>query len=584
MSHLAQKRRLPVLALLFLSLLVVACGGSTNQTGNNTGKAPDDQQIFVTPITGVSNIATFDPARVGDTPSSKAVNMVYTGLVQLNNNLEVYPQLAKDWQQSEDGLTWTFTLKPDTKFSDGSPLTSKDVVYSIDRAFDPALKNAGAAFYLGKIKDSEKRIDGSLKSLINHSLFAPDPQTVKIVTSVKAPYFLQALTYPCSWVVNEKLVQKYGIDKWTDHMTEAVGAGPFIVQKYQPGNEIVFVPNPNYYGDKPQIKKVVMPFYRDTKTVYKSYETGQVHEAPVQTANMEQARQLPKNQLKSVLQLNTFYYVMNYLTVPFNNLKVRQAFALAIDKEKIAHNVYHDRVKGTNNFVPKGQPGYNENITAPDGEKSVKGNPQKAKQLFEEGLKELHLTRDSLPKITFTVATNGSIDVKNELEVVQSMWKSALGIEVTINDMDFNQRNSYVKTGKNNAKGPMLWSTGWAADYPDPQDWLDLFLDDPDGGNSTNFAHNNSDTLKQQQDIQALIKKADETMNTDERMKLYNQAEQQLINDVALIPIYQKLGYTVRKPCVVGLTDNAQGIVPPNDWAHVYISNETPCARTEKYR
>jgi ABC-type oligopeptide transport system substrate-binding subunit len=527
-------------------------------------------------------MATFDPAIMGDAAAAKAITMTFTGLVGLNDNAQVYGQMARSWEVSDDGLTWTFSLKPDLKFSDGSPLTAADVVYSIDRAFDPSLKNASAPFYLGIIKGTEKRADGSLKSLINYSLFAPDDHTVKIVTRERAPYFLQALTFACSWVVNKKLVEKYGNQRWTDHINEGGGAGPFTVERYVHGKEIVLVPNANYYGTKPLLKKVVIPFYPDSKSVFKAYEAGQVSEAEVQTADLARARSL-KNQLHRAEQLTTFYYQMNYLAVPFNNIKVRQAFALAIDKDKIAHNVYKDKIVPTNHFVPKGQLGYNEKLVGPAGVASTKGDPAKARQLFEEGLKELNLTRKSLPRIVFTVSTGGSPDMKNEAQAVQAMWKDVLGVEVTINDMDGNQLRDYIQTARKNPKGPMIWATSWVVDYPDPQDWLDLFLDDSGDSNVINYAHNASATNELQKKTQELIRKADTTMKESERLPMYYQAEQQVIDDVAALPIYQGVTNMVRKPCVVGVVDNALTMIMPEDWGKIYISNDTPCANTSAY-
>ena len=189
--------------LALIAMLVVACeggGGTSNVTPTAaTTKAPAVQQILNLPLS-VSDILTFDPGLASDQASVDAINTVFTGMVQLNDQLQVTSQMATTWTSSPDGLTWTFTLKSGMKFSDGSPLTSADVVYSIDRALSPQISNRSgdALTYLGLIKDSDKRSAGKIPSLINDSLLTPDANTVVIKLNQATAYFLQALSYPAS--------------------------------------------------------------------------------------------------------------------------------------------------------------------------------------------------------------------------------------------------------------------------------------------------------------------------------------------------------------------------------------------------
>src|SRR5215471_14006402 len=193
-----------------LLTLVVLLLSSCNLFGSNTPnipakpvKAPAKDQVFVAPILGAADITTFDPALAYDTSSISAIQMVFTGLVQLDDKFQIQPQLAQTWQQSPDGMTWTFHLKPHLKFSDGTPLTSADVIYSIDRALQPTTKSTVAPIYLDLIKDSDKLLGGGIQSLINDSLLAPDPNTVVIQTNRSAAYFLSMLAYSCSFVVEK---------------------------------------------------------------------------------------------------------------------------------------------------------------------------------------------------------------------------------------------------------------------------------------------------------------------------------------------------------------------------------------------
>ncbi|GLV54810.1 ABC transporter substrate-binding protein [Dictyobacter sp. S3.2.2.5] len=585
-SHALSSRRLLPALLCIIAVLLAACGGTAPATTNsntNSSKASDDKQILIQPITGRADLKTFDPALAGDIPSINAISKVFTGLVSLNDKLEVQKQLAQSYEASPDGLTWTFKLKPGLKFSDGTPLTSKDVAYSIDRALDPQVGSGVASTYLGLIKDSDKRGAGKINTLINDSILTPDDQTVILKTTQKAAYFLEALTYNTSFVVERKLVDKYG-KNWTDHLDEGGGAGPWKVQKFDHGKQIVFVPNTNYYGTAPKLKKIVVPFYKDSQTAYQAYQNGQVHITGVPSSLVATAKTLPDNQYHQIPILAIDFIAMNYLTKPFDNIKIRQAFALALDKYALAHNVGKDANVATNHIVPQGMPGYNENLTGPQGVKDTKGDATKAKQLFEEGMKEAGYTRANFPPVVFTVATEGSSDAANAFSAMQQMWKNALGIDVKVRDTDFNTLLDQANAAANNPKGIQMWYADWYADYPDPQDWLTLLFGNGASKNGMNYGQNKQSYAAEQQANQALMVKADANANTTERMQQYNTAEQALINDVAWIPTAQEISTSVRKPCVVGVVDNAQGLTPPDDWGSIYINNNSTCANTSQYK
>src|SRR5579864_342458 len=193
---------------LSLLLLLTACDlfGGGNPTPTAQVKAAPDKQILTMPIIGMSDITTFDPALAADPASISAVQMVFTGLVQLDDHQQVRPQLASNWSVSPDGLSWTFHLKQHLKFSGGTPLTSQDVAYSINRALLPTTKSTVAPIYLGLIRDADKLLRGTIATLINDSLITPDPATIIIQTRKQAAYFLSMLAYPGAYVVEQRLI------------------------------------------------------------------------------------------------------------------------------------------------------------------------------------------------------------------------------------------------------------------------------------------------------------------------------------------------------------------------------------------
>lgn len=557
--------------LALIAMLVVGCGGSTTTT--TPSKAPASQQVLNMPFwNGTSDIKTFDPALSTDTNSIAAINNVFTGLVQLDDSLKIQPQLASSYNLASDGLTWTFHLRPNLKFSDGTPLTSADVVYSINRALLPATKSVVGPSYLALIKDSDKLNAGKIPTIIGDSLLTPDPNTVVIIANKKASYFLEALSYWTSYVVEKSLIDKYG-DNWTDHLNEGGGDGPFEVQAWNKGTNIVFVPNPNYYGPHPQLTKLIYPFYKETDTNFKAYQAGQTDYAnQIPTADLDTARALPNNQYQLVPQLWINYLTMNYLVKPFDNIHIRQAFALAINKDLIAQSVYKNTYIPTNHIVPKGMPGYNSNLTAPDGVVGTSGDTTKAKALLQQGLTEEGWTSVSqFPAIKLTYSS-GDPNLANAIAAMQQMWQTTLGISVKTNPEDFNKLLTDTEAALNNPNGLQFWSIAWIADYPDPQDWTSLQFGKGQQYNQISYGQNKSADAATQQQTQQALAAADVNQDPASRIQAYNQAEQQLVNDVAWLPWTQVAVSQVLKPYVKGIVFDAQLSIPPNDWGNIYIA------------
>jgi len=569
LSKMVVKRLLPVF-MAGMALLLAACGGSSTPTSTGVTKAPAAQQVYVAPEAGVADIATFDPGLSTDLPSIAAIDLVFTGLVQLDDNLKVQPQLAQSYDRSADGLTWTFHLRPNLKFSDGTPLTSADVAYSIDRALQPAEKSGVGPIYLALIKDSNLLVAGKIKTIIGDSLMTPDPSTIVIVANKNASYFLDALTYSCSYVIEKSLVTTYGLN-FADHLTQGGGDGPFKVSSYVHNQEIDFVPNTNYYGPIPQLKELKYPFYKQADTTYRAYQVGQVDTSGVPSADLAAAKQLPNGQFHQVPQLWINYYTMNYLVKPFDNINIRQAFDLAVNKDLIVQTVWKNTLLPSNHIVPKGMPGYTPGLTGPDGTTNTSGNPTKAKSLFAAGMAAEGWTSVSqIPPITLTYPS-GSTESDNEVAALIQMWQNVLGVSVKANPVDFNKLLQEITAATNNAKGLQFWGIAWIADYPDPQDWTTLQFDKGVPNNNMNYGQNSTSDAAQQQQVQQNLEAADISQSPN-RLQVYMTAEQQLVNDVAWLPMEQVTSTFVLKPYVQGIVFNPQDLTPPNDWGNIYIS------------
>jgi oligopeptide transport system substrate-binding protein len=564
--------------LCVLAMLVAGCGGTTTPSTTSTTKAAPDKQVYISGAeVGNSDLSSFDPAIPSDGFSVYAIDMVFTGLVQLDDHANVKPQLASSWDVSSDHLTYTFHLKPNLVFSDGTPLTSADVAYSINRALLPETKSSTASYYMRYIKDSDKISAGTIKTIIGDSIMTPDPNTVVIVANKPVPFFLQALTFICSYVVEKSLVTKYG-QSWTDHLTEGGGDGPFTVQSYTHSKQIVFVPNPKYYGARPQLRKVIFPFYKVQDSAYLAYQVNRIEQTVIPLSHYLADKSLPDFRSGPLLAIN--YYTMNYLQKPFDNTQIRQAFELAINKDLIVKRVLKGSMIATNHIVPQGLLGYNPNLTGPNNTPGTAGDPTKAKQLLQQGMTaEGYTSVSQMPPITLTYSSTGSQDTRNEVAAMQQMWQTVLGISVKTNDIDFNKLSADEGLGASN---PLQFFSGpsWLSDYNDPEDWTTLQFANGASQNGMSFGQNKGPDAAAQQSLQQQMDAADVMQDPAARVKAYNIIEQQLVNYVAWFPIEQQTIFLLRKPCVQGIIDNPTGLTPPDDWAHIYISTDKSCGIT----
>jgi peptide/nickel transport system substrate-binding protein/oligopeptide transport system substrate-binding protein len=158
-----------------------------------------------------------------------------------------------------------------------------------------------------------------------------------------------------------------------------------------------------------------------------------------------------------------------------------------------------------------------------------------------------------------------------EVKALIATWQSVLGIAVKANPVDYNTLLDQVTAATNNPQGIAFWGLAWVAEYPDPQDWLTRQFDKGVPNNSMNFGQNSSKNAPQQQAIQTQLEKADSIFQPDTRMQIYQKAEQQLVNDVAWMPMEQVTNVYLLKPYVIGMVENQQGLIPPDNWANIYI-------------
>jgi len=531
--------------LVAMLLILAACGsnggGGTNSTPNTTAPRLAPKQILTFPNVGIADSEPPDPALVNDQNTGLIVNMIYSGLVTADSNLDVIPDQAT-WDVSTDHRSYTFHLKPDITFSDGTPVTAQTYVYTLTRALLPEVQSSIAALYEGVIVGANDVMKGKTKTLLG--VKAVDNLTLRITLSRPIPYFLQMLTNAIFFPLNKQIIDEYGQADWANHIVgNGVGTGPFIIQEWDHSVKMVLVPNPYYYGNKTRLTKVNLIFANDATTALTTYRAGQYDFVwNIAAADQLAAKGLPGFTRSTQLQTDALFF--NNKMPPFDNPVIRQAFAYATDKVTLAHTVFFDSVAPASTIIPPGMPDY------PQSNAAIPYNKNMAKSL----LASVYPDPTTIPPITFSYAS--SAISPQEASALQGMWQDVLGISVTLRAVEATAYNDQLSKHQ-----VQLGFISWNADYADPYDCLTLNLFSTA---ANNYGEWNNPTFDQ------AVTQADKALSSDMRMVLYNQAEQVAIQDVGWLPLDHQALAAIIPSWVQGVSVNANGIFF-GDWSKVYL-------------
>lgn len=309
---------------------------------------------------------------------------------------------------------------------------------------------------------------------------------------------------------------------------------------------------------------------KSVEIAYQDYLAGRLNETPVPQADV--SRDKGRGDFRQAPQLKMYYYAMNFLVKPFDNIHIRQAFALALNRDELAHAVWQDSVLPTNTLVPRGMENYGSFLHGSDGIYSTLGDPTKAAMLLQQGMSEEgYSSLAQLPTITFTYHSTSQAS-SNEVTVDLLRWQRVLGVHVHADPVKNGDRfASEVSHSAHNSHGLQMWADSFTADYPDLHDVLTRQFDKNSPYNISNYGQNTSSDAAQQQDVQLQLEAADLNSNATTRLQAYQQAEQQLLNDVAWLPMFQVTGNVLIQPHVQGMVLGSLPFIFPDDWANVYI-------------
>lgn len=494
-----------------------------NQGQNQNNNAPAGNVLRL-PYLG--DPPTLDPANAGDVRSAEYIVEIFSGLVTFNRDLKVVPELAEKWDLSNEGKTYTFTLRKDAKFHDGRPVTAQDVKYSFERAADPKTRSTVAPLYLGDIVGFNDKYTGKSKEFSGVQVI--DNYTVRIDLTRPVSYFLAELTHPTSYIVDKFNVES-GEQPW---YLKPNGTGPYKLQSWDQSQQITLERNPDYYGDvKPTVQEVQFVGGGSAMT---RYENGDLDATPVSLADIERVSD-PSSPLNKELsinpQLTTFYLVFNNRKPPFDDPKVRMAFAMAVDRQKIADIVFKKMVQPATGILPQSFPGFNPEL------KGVPYDPEQAKKLISESK-----YASGLPDIVWSTIGGGGA-AGSDTQAIAEMLKENLGVNISIEQMDY---ATYLGLISGREVDLQMFDIGWSADYVDPHNFLCVLFCDEIGGqpNPQNWAgYKNAE-------VDQMLNQASVDSSLESRIKTYQQAEEMIMQDVPVLPLFGNRDYWLTKPYV----------------------------------
>ncbi len=523
-------RRIAVLRLIvFAAAVALVIPMTAVSPAFSQAKLAKDQTLRMV----IREPTSMDPNLAGD-HSIWYVDQIFEGLYKILDDGKIIWLGAKSMDVSKDGLTWTFKLNPSAKWSDGKPVTAQDYEFSWKRAIDPKFASDVASFY-SAIKGADPYMSGKVKDPNTVAIKAVDTYTLQITMAEPAPYFRSVAGLTYLYPVPKHVVEKFG-DKWSE-AANIVSNGVFTMQSWKHDQEMVLVRNENYWGKKPVLQKVLVRIVPATELCSADFRAFEANETDfamcVPTADIERVLRDPNlsKQLTSELLSASQFLVFDAGRAPWNDTRVRQAFNLAIDREKVTQVISRGLYKPTKVLVAPGIQGY-------DSKHALQGGPADAQRLMAEagfpggrGFPAFKLTAPD-------VQARGN---RVLAELLQQMWKDTLGITAQIELMEPKAFSAW-RSGRKNQPFDIYTRGGWWSDYEDPTNWYNIFFED-----GWLNSHWQNDQFLQ------LVRAAAPELNRAKRIALYDQADMILERESPTIGLWYFTDYWMRKPWLKGL-------------------------------
>ncbi len=466
-----------------------------------------------------TNPRMYDPATTYTAGDKK----VFSGLVSFDPRLNLVPELAESWEVSADGMTYTFHLRPNAKFHNERAVTAQDVIYSWERAARPETGSDTVLTYLGDIVGVKEMNSGQAQRI--SGLKALDERTLQVTIDAPKPYFLLKLTYATAFVVD-----KENVESGADWVYRPNGTGPYRLTQWRHNELIVYEANPDFYLGAPSIPYVVVRLYAGDSE--RMFETGEVDVTGVSLYNVDRVLDPAEplhRLLTSGVDLCTSYIAFDVSQPPFDDLNVRKAFTMAYDRQRYIDVALRGQALPAKGLYPPGLPGFNYDL------KAIPYDPAQARALLAQSK---YGGAENLPPIVYTNAGIGSY-VSPSVAAAVNMWEENLGVKINIENIEYNYYYDQIYSGNHG----QIISSGWCADYPDPENFADVLFHT---GSSQNHGKYSNPALDQ------LLEEARVEQDVQRRIALYQQAEQMIVDDAPVIFTAHSLSYELVQPYVKG--------------------------------
>ena len=466
---------------------------------------------------------TLDPGLAHDVLSLVAIDQLFSGLVELSPEMGVTPDVARSWEMLDEGRKYIFHLRDDVRWSDGVQVTARDFEYAWKRVLDPATPSqVGSVLY--DIKEAKTYHEGHVSDPDLIGVQAVDESTLVVELEGPTSYFPHLLTFSPTFPVPRHVVETHG-EAWTEE-GNLVTNGPFRLLAWKRGESMLLERNPTYHHRmKGNLQEVELSF-RATEPagwlqLYEDNRLEVVFFELLPLTDWERARQRHAGEYVSAPSLETYYVGFGVRRPPFDDLRVRRAFTLATDRETLAHVALRGYAfPATGGFVPPGMPGHSPGIGLPY-------DPEQARLLLADagypggqGFPELEVFTAGTPLEVSTV------------ENLQTQWLHNLGVEVTLKRLNWGEMLDRLSR-----ESPHMWSMGWSADYPDPDNFLRVGNWRLTGGWRNEL-------------YDRLIEGARRGTDQGERIGMYQQAELILVQEAPILPLYHFRSHLLVKPWV----------------------------------
>ncbi|MDO8613851.1 MAG: peptide ABC transporter substrate-binding protein [Dehalococcoidia bacterium] len=521
-----------VLVIVLGGLSLAVLGGDGGSDGGNNDNGTPETSPLPARVEGElrlvgPNPLTLDPACTSDTSSAEYIMEIFSGLVTFDRDLKLVPDIAERWDISDDGTVYTFHLRRGVKFHDGSrQVTADDFKFSMERALDPDTLSTVGNVYLDDIVGAKQFAAGDADEV--SGIEVVEDYTLRITIDAPKSYFLAKLTYPTAFVVDRREVGDSTCFSNTEWTLKPNGTGPFMLEEWQLVQRIVLTPNPGFHLEpKPSLAKVTYVLAGGSPLVM--YENDEIDITGVGINDIERIRD-PSEPLNAEFtespSLDTYYIGFNTQEPPFDDPKVRRAFAMAIDKQVLAEVVLKELVVPAKGVLPPGMPGFN------DGLEGIPFNPDGARELLDDAGGP-----GSLGDISLLSSGRGA-SVGPIIEALQAMWEQNLGVTVEVDQEEFGLFLRDLDDGNFT-----MFDLGWVADYVDPQNFLDIKFHSGSPNNEMKYSN---------PDVDELLEEARTEQDEPTRLDLYRQAEEVIVEDAAWIPLYHGKSNALIKPDVEG--------------------------------